>query len=132
MLFTMLYMYCTFAVSAFVAVSLGSGDHYNTSGATSLADSQTLYHPFPYHFPRRNASTAELFAMPPCNGVKIEDATIDELQSYMADGKLTSKQLVTCYIDRNFQTADYIQQVVTWLISKRLLANRRCEAQSSR
>lgn len=38
--------------------------------------------------------------VPLCKGVNIEDATIDTLQQYMADGSLSSQDLVTCYLDR--------------------------------
>lgn len=44
------------------------------------------------------------FPMPWCNGVSIEDATIDELQRWMTLGKLTSEQLVECYLARIEQT----------------------------
>ena len=93
-----------------IAVWAGlSSATYNTSNATSLSNSQILNDPFPYYFPRENASPAQLFAMPACKGVKIEEATIDELQNYMSSGSLTSVQLVTCYMQRAFQTAEYIK-----------------------
>lgn len=82
---------------------------YNTTGATELADSQLLNDPFPYFFPRENASPAELFAMPKCHGVVIEQASIDELQGFLASGKLTSEQLVGCYMQRQYQTGEYIK-----------------------
>lgn len=44
-----------------------------------------------------------------CNGVSIEDATIDELQVYMTHGRLTSQQLVECYLARIDQTNKYVQ-----------------------
>lgn len=44
------------------------------------------------------------FPMPLCRGIVIEDATIDDLQHHMASGKLTSQQLVECYIARIKQT----------------------------
>lgn len=47
--------------------------------------------------------------MPLCKGHKIEDATIDELQEFMTSGNLTTVQLVTCYIQRYYQTNQYIK-----------------------
>ena len=86
-----------------------AGANYNTSNASAFANAQLLTDPFPYYFPRINATPAELFVMPPCKGVKIEEATIDELQSHLSNGSLTSVELVTCYIQREFQTGQYIQ-----------------------
>ena len=94
------------AVAARVGLSTAA---YNTSNATGLSNSQILNDPFPYYFPQENASPAQLFAMPACNGVKIEEATIDELQNYMSSGNITSVELVTCYIQRAFQTGEYIK-----------------------
>ncbi|KAK0953952.1 hypothetical protein LTR91_023569 [Friedmanniomyces endolithicus] len=83
-----------------------------TTNTTGFANSQILNDPFPYHFPQENGSATRLFAMPLCNGVKIEEATTEELQTYLADGSLTSVQLVTCYTQRSFQTAEYINSVL--------------------
>lgn len=44
------------------------------------------------------------FPMPLCNGVDIEDATINTLQQWMILGKLTSQDLVQCYLARIEQT----------------------------
>jgi amidase len=83
---------------------------YDTVNASALAASQVLNDPFPYYFPEQNAtSAAQLFAMPLCNGVKLEEATIDELQSHMSKGKLTSVQIVMCYMQRAYQTGEYIK-----------------------
>ena len=92
---------------------------YDTANATGLAASQILSDPFPYYFPEQNAtSAAKLFAMPLCNGVKLEEATIDELQSHMSRGQLTSVQIVTCYVQRAYQTGEYIKSVLShsWTI----------------
>lgn len=86
-----------------------SGSNYDTSNSTGLANSQILNDPFPYYFPRQDASPARLFAMSRCQGVDIEEASIDELQKYLASGELTSVQLVTCYIQRHLQTAQYLK-----------------------
>ncbi|KAK4569800.1 hypothetical protein LTR86_002769 [Recurvomyces mirabilis] len=82
---------------------------YNASG---LANAQILNDPFPYYFPKVNATSAQLFPMPLCHGTKIEEATIDDLQAFMHNGTLTSVQLVTCYIQREFQTGQYIHSIL--------------------
>jgi amidase len=82
-----------FGVATLVAyVTAASGD-YVQSPSTSY----------------NNVSATAWHAMPLCQGHKIEDATIDKLQGYMANGDLTSVQLVTCYMQRYYQTNQYIK-----------------------
>lgn len=85
-------------------------DGYNNANISDLAASELLNAPFPYYFPNQN-DTANLFAMPSCNGIKLEEATIDQLQEYMSQGRLTSVQLVMCYMQREYQTREYIKYV---------------------
>jgi hypothetical protein len=81
--------------------------------------SQTLTEPFPYYFPNEDQTeTPALFPMPPCHGVTLEEATIDQLQDYMGQGILSSVKIALCYLDRIWQTNDYIKLVQ---ISFRLL-----------
>lgn len=54
-----------------------------------------------------DADTTNLFPMEKCGGFELEEATIDQMQAAMANGTLTSVQLVVCYMIRNFQTDDY-------------------------
>ena len=42
----------------------------------------------------------------------IEEATIDDLQSHLSTGRLTSVQLAVCYLQRHIQTAQYINSVL--------------------
>jgi len=71
---------------------------------------QTLESSFPYDFPNLDdAETPALFPMPPCNSITLEEATIDQLQDYMSRGLLTSVQLALCYLQRHWQTDDYIK-----------------------
>lgn len=58
---------------------------------------------------QENAGTENLFPMADCNGFKLEEATIDEMQEAMQTGRLTSVQLVTCYLVRTYQTQEYIK-----------------------
>lgn len=92
-----------------IAVSFASNSPYIT--ATSPPNiTQTLESPFPFEFPNLdNAETSALFPMPPCNGIVLEEASIDQLQGYMSNGALTSVQLALCYLQRHWQTDDYIK-----------------------
>ena len=70
---------------------------------------QVLDDPYPYSFPKLASDASELFPMPQCYGVTLEEATIDQLQEYLSQGRLTSEQLVTCYLTRQFQVGEYIK-----------------------
>ena len=77
-----------------------------------FSTSQLLNHSYLSLFPRENAaalSVGSLNTLDLCNGVVIEEATIDDLQLYLSDGRLTSVQLTTCYIQRVFQVERYIK-----------------------
>ncbi|KAF4339886.1 hypothetical protein FBEOM_6184 [Fusarium beomiforme] len=60
----------------------------------------------------KNAGSPNLFPMPDCNGFKLEEATFTEMQNAMKAGKLTSVQLVTCYLMRSYQTKEYLNSVL--------------------
>ena len=73
-------------------------------------ESQVLNTPLPYYFPNENLeSSPGLFPMEQCNGITLEEATIDQMQDYMSHGKLTSSQLVMCYLQRIYQTNTYVK-----------------------
>ncbi|MCJ1341071.1 hypothetical protein MMC09_006367 [Bachmanniomyces sp. S44760] len=78
---------------------------------TDLADSQVLSDAFPYYFPDEEEE-GNLFPMPFCNGLKLEEATIDEIQSWLSHGQLNSIQLCACYLQRREQTDQYINTVL--------------------
>jgi amidase len=69
------------------------------------------YDPFAY-FPRLGAAGPDIFPMPPCYGVVLEEATIDQLQNAMATGQLSSERLVMCYLWRIEQTDKYIKYAI--------------------
>lgn len=58
------------------------------------------------------ADSAALFPMPPCGAFRLEEASIDQMQEAMANGSLSSQQLVTCYIVRTYQTNSYINTLL--------------------
>ena len=74
--------------------------------ASDLTLSQTLTSPLPYEFPNLD-NLQDLFPMESCNGVILEEATIDDLQDAMAKGQLTSTQITMCYLQRIYQTDQY-------------------------
>ncbi|QPH10557.1 hypothetical protein C2857_001928 [Epichloe festucae Fl1] len=61
---------------------------------------------------QNNAGSNKLFPMGDCHGFKLEEATIDQMQKAMESRKLTSVQLVDCYMTRTFQTQQYINSVM--------------------
>ena len=74
--------------------------------ATDLVPSENLESPFPYYFPELGHFD-NLFPMPDCNGVVLEEATVDQLQDAMSEGHLTSAKIALCYLQRISQTDDY-------------------------
>lgn len=80
----------------------------------NLHASQLLNHSYLAQFPLNftTASVKSLNTLNLCNGVIIEEATIDNLQRYMSEGKLTSVQLTTCYMYRVLQVERYINPVL--------------------
>lgn len=104
----MLWLALTIAVVVPTAANIPAAFIYNGS---NLDQSQILETPFPYDFPNME-NPLNLFPMPPCNGIILEEATIDQLQDAMSHGQLTSTQLITCYLQRIYQTDDYIKYVV--------------------
>lgn len=66
-----------------------------------------------------NNATSTLFPMPLCNGVRLEEASVDQLQDYMKKRRLTSVQIVECYLQRLFQVAESIKYLILILIFPR-------------
>ncbi|KAM0306321.1 hypothetical protein HYE67_002331 [Fusarium culmorum] len=60
----------------------------------------------------KNVGSSDLFPMADCNGFKLEEATFTQMQNAMKAGKLTSVQLVTCYLIRTYQTEEYINSIM--------------------
>jgi amidase len=106
---------CIVAVALLLVPSLGTSDCEN---GTTCVDFQTLTDPLPYYFPpEEKAETPDLFPMPSCHGVTIEEATIDALQDALGSGRLTCVQLAQCYLDRMEQVDGYIKYVLYLLSS---------------
>ena len=84
-----------------------------SDGSKSLGDLvavQVLETPFPYEFPNEE-NQINLFPMPKCMGITLEEATIDQLQDAMNTGLLTTLQIVLCYMQRIYQTDMYLEYV---------------------
>ena len=78
------------------------------SDVSGRLTSRVLNHSFPY-FPPDVGAPKGLFPMLQCKGLRLEEATIDELQQYMSDGNLTSVDLAMCYMQRASQVENYIE-----------------------
>ena len=84
-----------FAFRALIALALSS------YAAIISGDQGTV---FPLE---QNARSPDLFFMPPCGSVKLEEATIDDMQQAMARSDLTAVQLALCYMQRTYQLQSY-------------------------
>lgn len=96
-----------------LAVSLAALYFYTAYASNdwpALADSQIVNDPFPYIFADEDAT--QLFPMPTCKGLTIDEVDIDTLQSYMSSGQLTAVDLLTCYTARYDQINFYINSVL--------------------
>jgi amidase len=49
------------------------------------------------------------FPMAKCHGFQLEEASVDAIQQQLANGHLTSRQLVQCYLDRINTVNPYMQ-----------------------
>ncbi|PKY01002.1 amidase family protein [Aspergillus campestris IBT 28561] len=78
----------------------------------SLVADQVLSTPSAYDFPILGSNGSDLFPMRPCRGIQIAEATIDELQTYLLSGGLTSVDLLHCYLGRIFQTDSYLSAII--------------------
>lgn len=108
-----LAIWCIYLFVASVGSTILAGtSNFTTleiSNASNSITSETSQEPFPYVFPDFARNSADWFPMPDCNGVVLEEATIDELQDAMRGGQLTSVTIVMCYLQRIYQTDEYIK-----------------------
>ena len=101
---------CLFAL-AFGAMSQALCDA--RSNSTCVLNVNPLQYPSVYDFPfQSTAGTSNLFPMSLCEGITLEEATIDQLQRFMKSGTLTSLQLLECYLGRVQQVDGYINSVI--------------------
>ncbi|KAJ9218476.1 hypothetical protein DTO027B5_9145 [Paecilomyces variotii] len=99
----------TAVLSALRCFSTATESSFDHSGNFSM---EILTEPFPYSFPKLGADSSQLFPMPLCNGFKLEEATIDEMQIALSTGQLTSMQLLNCYLDRIHQVDSYLSSIL--------------------
>ncbi|KAK8061838.1 hypothetical protein PG994_008204 [Apiospora phragmitis] len=57
------------------------------------------------------ATCDDPFPLPKCKGIEIADLPVEALQELMTDGRLTSRDLVECYLARIEQTNNYIHSI---------------------
>ncbi|KAK0614877.1 amidase [Bombardia bombarda] len=82
------------------------------TASSSSATNQSLLTPGVLFPLQQNADSTKLFPMQKCGRFELEEATIDQMQAAMANGTLTSVQLVQCYMLRVQQTDDYINSLL--------------------
>ena len=105
-------LFFSFAGTSAVLPSVNISTVDSSVNNSNLVSAQDLSSPFPYEFPfLGNASDvdAERFPMPACDGIVLEEATIDQLQEAMSAGRLTAVQIALCYLQRIYQTDSYIK-----------------------
>ena len=88
------------------ATAVGHDALQYSANATDLVHAENLESPLPYYFPDQR-DLVNLFPMPDCHGVTLEEATVDQLQAAMNKGQLTSAKIALCYLQRIYQTDDY-------------------------
>ena len=96
-----------FLIVVAATVKLITAQTSSPPNASGFGASQILPNPFPYDFPNIDAAPLGLFPMPSCHGITLEEATIDQLQDAMSYGKLTSVDILNCYLARVSQTNSY-------------------------
>ncbi|KAF2714912.1 glutamyl-tRNA amidotransferase subunit A [Pleomassaria siparia CBS 279.74] len=98
---------------ASVIVLLALGRTAWALNSSTILAIDPLQNPYPYYFPpESSAETSALFPVPTCQGMVLEEATIDRLQGYMSNGTLTAVQLLKCYLKRARQVDDYINSII--------------------
>ncbi|KAI0489858.1 amidase signature enzyme [Xylaria cf. heliscus] len=66
--------------------------------------------PFHQHS-HANVSPVSLFAMPPCQGFELEETSISQLQAAYHARRLTTAEVVTCYLERIHQTNGWLNSI---------------------
>jgi amidase len=89
-----------FFTSLFLALKFIQVQTSPSPNTTDFGVAQVLEDPFPYDFPNMDTAPMALFPMPSCHGITLEEAAIDQLQDAMSHGKLTSVQILNCYLAR--------------------------------
>ncbi|KAH8703846.1 amidase family protein [Talaromyces proteolyticus] len=106
--------------SCLLAAAAAAWSLASTTTASSDNDTDTLVtqqidnHPYPYDFPQLGANGTDIFPMRLCNGFKLEEASIDEIQVELKSGKLTGVQLLECYFERIYQLQPYLNAVLQY------------------
>ncbi|BCS25086.1 amidase family protein [Aspergillus puulaauensis] len=100
------------ALLAAVTPLVASDNSSSNQDADALAMSQVLTDPYTYDFPHVDANGADLFPMRPCKGHQLLEASIDDLQQLLSAGKLTTVDLLQCYLERIHQTDSYLNAII--------------------
>ncbi|OJJ45870.1 hypothetical protein ASPZODRAFT_537867 [Penicilliopsis zonata CBS 506.65] len=95
--------------SQFLALTVGG---LAALSSASFLSSQLDLDPYPYDFPVLGANGSDLFPMRLCNGFKLEEASIDDIQAQIEAGTFTGVQLLQCYLERIYQVQPYVNSVL--------------------
>lgn len=82
---------------------------HGSHNLSELPTPQVLLSPLPFEFP--SLESTQHFPMQSCQGLTIEEATVDQLQEAMASGTLNAVELFQCYLQRIYQTDSYLGYV---------------------
>ena len=92
--------------------------------STCVIDANSLQYPLAFDFPLEDAAgTSDLFPVPLCESITLEEATIDHLQGHMESGILTSSELLDCYLNRVRQVDKYINSIIELNPDAHVIAN---------
>jgi amidase len=95
-----------FLFPLFVAIS------WAANGLPNVLRNLSPQEPYPYSSLQDAANVSELFSMPTCGDIVLEEATIDQLAGYMSTGRLTSVQILECYMERFHQVDEFINSIM--------------------
>lgn len=85
-------------------VTLTRCEEVSSLGSNYTRDSQ-----LPYDFSIAGNNGSDLFPMRPCRGIQLEEASIDDIQGLLTSRALSSVDLVSCYLERIYQTSSYLK-----------------------
>ncbi|KAF2136430.1 uncharacterized protein K452DRAFT_302761 [Aplosporella prunicola CBS 121167] len=77
----------------------------------ALVESQLL-RDSAYFFASVNESVEDVLPMQLCANFTLEEATIDEMQTVMSNGSMTAVDFTLCFLERIFQTDEYVRAVM--------------------
>lgn len=97
-------MFSTALLAAASFLGLATLTRRNEVSSLDTPNSQLIY-----EFPIPGNNGSALFPMRPCRGFQLEEASIDDIQGLLTSRALSSVDLVSCYLERVYQTSSYLK-----------------------